>query len=115
MINEHPIEELMSILENQNNRSPLETSGNDLNSETKKRLRKIGGKVSDFAPYLLMNLYNQGLIGADTKFNEKSPFKDVLALFEDKLGSDAQNALEDAFAAYISDNDTRYKLKSARG
>jgi len=85
-----------------------------LEAKTKKRLREVDGKASDFVPYLLEEISSQLSLAVDQLgVGRRTSLSQAVKLAEELLQKSADAAVDRSIAAYISDHDTSYKLHSA--
>lgn len=106
-----PIDELMKLIRGVSTKSPPPTS--ELEASLKQKLRKVGGKASDFVPYLV-DAISDNLVGSGKLELPKKPsLGAAVAAAEQLLGGKAKAAATKAFEKYVEENDVSYHLKSA--
>lgn len=80
-----------------------------LESRTKSQLRKVGGKVKDFVPYLLDAVAHHDSSAAKT-FKMTGSLGSQIQKVEKVFGDSSRTIVEEALERFTRENDTSYRL-----
>ena len=86
----------------------------NIESAVKRRLREVGGRASDFLPYLEEALNEAALHGnaQAVRMPKKATLGQAIGICKDLLGTQARATIQKALDRYVSENDTSYQFKS---
>lgn len=103
------IDELVSEITETSGRKTSKPKASALETHTKARLRKIGGKAKEFQPYLI-DATTLRIPGSVKQFEAAKSLSAKLTTLESLLGKDATLVVNDALEKFISENDVSYRL-----
>ncbi|MEL7031278.1 MAG: hypothetical protein AAGL97_09025 [Pseudomonadota bacterium] len=105
------IEELASELSTVTRRRAPARKSSPLETMTKSRLRKVGGKVKDFVPYLIEAAAARDPNALPQLSSAKS-LNAKLAKIEELFRREAEELVDQALTKFTTENDVSYRLAS---